>query len=585
MLVILKGLQGGVENSQEVLGGFFSQIWREEKGYIYLALKNPDSKAWHQRFFEWPLNRDFIIETVLRECAQYEVYFAPAIFKEDGSSSKENVAGSYCFWAEFDGPGHMERLNGLPKPNIIVQSSTPERRHVYWCLEEFVGPTLLEKVNKALAYLLEADISGWDCNQVLRPPGTLNHKRSRRTELITLQDTLYVPTPFTLLPDPAPVGASPVPTDLPPIEEVIRKYSFSDVVWRLFKFGAADRSDGLMSLGYHLAEMKVSISEMMSVLLHADKRWGKFADRSDQLQRLNEIIIKAKSKYPDVASITSSGLTLLGIESHKRLEIKLEWVWEGLLQKNGYLLLTGPSGVGKSQVSLDFATHVALGKDFLGRKITNPTKVGFFSLEMGIAEVNFFLSFQHQQNSIEDAAILEKNFKMLALGEPLYFNREEEKLRIEATIDEYQLQGLIVDSLGSATSTELSSEAEIKGIFDWLDHLRQEKNIFIWFIHHHRKAQSQNKTPNKISDVYGSQYITARATTVLTLWRDPGKNMIRVYPSKVRLSPTPKPFVIERRSNLTFELRSNLLVPEEFEEETPGTSTADITNHPPTFEF
>lgn len=515
-------------------------------------------------FFQWPAQEMSLIQAVVQYRVSYEVYFAPSIFTEK-SSKKESVKGSYVYWIEFDGTVPPD-LKGLPDPNIVIQSSDETHQHLYWCTDRLIAPAKLESTNRSLAYLLQADASGWDCNQVLRPPETLNHKKSRKVQLKAVLDNYVSDLAFSEVPSP-PKLEPLLPEELPPIEEVVRKHNFPVQVWKLFKNGVPQgyRSDGLMALGYHLAELNLGNAEILAMLINADQRWGKFAKRNDQLVRLMEIVTRARLKYPFkiVPDLDTQPLQSIGFKELLATEITLEWVWEGLLQKAGYFLLTGPTGVGKTQFSTNFAAKIALGQPFLDREIAAPLKLGLFSLEMGLAEIKFFLKQQSVGYSQDDLEMLEQNFRIFPMGEPLYLNQNKEKIRLERVIEEENLQGIIIDSLGSITDEELSSEVQVKNIMDWFDRLRQHYGVFVWLLHHHRKAQGQNKKPNKISDVYGSQYITARATTVMALWETSVANAIASIPLKVRLTKRPEPFFLFRDNQLNFTLKKNVSVMEQ----------------------
>ena len=180
MLLFLGKGKGELSSDQAILSEFYRTIWREEKGYVYLALRDPakgkdDPGYWQRRFFEWPTEEHLVIQTTINERASYDVYFAPSLFRE-ASSKKEALLGSFCFWLEFDGSMPVD-LGDVPNPNIIVQTSTETHQHLYWCVDQLMEQDRIETVNQSLAYTLGADVSGWDANQVLRPPQTLNHKK------------------------------------------------------------------------------------------------------------------------------------------------------------------------------------------------------------------------------------------------------------------------------------------------------------------------------------------------------------------------------------------------------------------------
>lgn len=571
----------------ETLKDFFTFFYENESGYVYLAFKDSeDPRNFQQEFFEWPKESDKLIAAVQENFAKYEVYFAPALFSK-AEGTKDAVKGSYVLWAEFDDCSIDVSDLSIPEPSLRIQSSDEKHQHWYWKLQSFCTDTeSIESINRGIAYFYGADPSGWDISQILRPPNTVNHKRSLQVKLIELTDKTADIVDFSELPDPPPLVEVPdVPEKIPSVEDVIAKYEIPIRVWRLFKRGLPEgkRSDGLMSLGYSLAEIGLRNDEILSVLYNADERWGKFKGRADQLKRLSEIVTISRQKYPEKGGVEQkeNKLESMGLLSVLRASIEVSWVWRGLLHDRGYMLLTGPSGVGKSQLSLDAAAHFALGKDFLGRQVSEPQKVGFFSLEMGLVELKHFLTLQAGYFDDEELELLEKNLRFFPLGEPIYLNRGEEKQRISNAIQEEELKGIFVDSLGSTTEESLSAEKDVKSLMDWNDAIRNRLGIFSWFIHHHRKATSDNKKPNKLSDVYGNQYITARATSVLCLWDTGAINSINVLPLKVRLSPEKAPFNIYRDAKLHFtEKKAGITIvqSEEKDDEKETTGNGDGSN-------
>lgn len=533
------------------LNEFLEYLYGAESGVIYLATKN--SSSFQQAFYEYPNERTQAVQFITDNINHADVYIAPALFSHK-QATKSAVKGANVLWCEFDGKVPTD-LKGLPEPSLKIKSSEEGHEHWYWKLDQFLDPATVENINRSIAYSLEADTTGWDCNQILRPPSTVNHKRNMKVVLLSKENTSYTPDLFKELPPPPSLIEAPVPTSIPAVENVVAKYQFSPKMWKLFKKGVPHgfRSTGLMALGYYCAELHMTVEECFAILLNADERWGKFKDRNDRLTRLLEIVTRAKLKYPDAPVEDKSRFEHLGYQELQDHEVHLEWAWEGFLQENGYMLLTGPQGIGKTQLALDLASRMVLGEPMLKRP-TAPKKIGFLSLEMGLADLKVFVGKQAQAYSAEERKKLDKGLRLFPVGEPIYLNNPNERRIVEDLIRDESFDGLVIDSLGSVTDGELSSEKEAKNLMNWFDSLRQKYNCFIVAIHHHRKASAENKKPNKLSDVFGSQYITARATSVLCLWPNSTAGTgLELIPLKIRLIQSPGNLIVERTPDLRFE--------------------------------
>jgi RecA-family ATPase len=195
---------------------------------------------------------------------------------------------------------------------------------------------------------------------------------------------------------------------------------------------------------------------------------------------------------------------------------------------------------------------MALGKPFLGWELGDPQKIAFVSMEMGDADLKYFVDQMAAGLSDEEREILSTNLLLIPLGYGVLLDSPADQAKVNRLIKAHEPNGIIFDSLGVTTLDELSSEATVKSIMDYIARLRDEHDLFVWFIHHNRKAQSQNKKPNKLADIYGSQYITAAATTVIGLW--PTNDELEITGLKVRLAKPFDKFTIRRTENLNFEI-------------------------------
>lgn len=159
------------------LGEFFDYFYGEREGWAYVPLKHSDL-SWTKGFFKWPSQRKGMINYVIKNAAgPSDIYFAPVLFSRT-SPDKKNVLGSQVLWVDFDGNAPVDwPADVAPEPTLIVQSSLTQNQHCYWLLDEVIDDIdLLEDRNRALALALKADTSGWDADQILRPPHTLNQK-------------------------------------------------------------------------------------------------------------------------------------------------------------------------------------------------------------------------------------------------------------------------------------------------------------------------------------------------------------------------------------------------------------------------
>jgi archaellum biogenesis ATPase FlaH len=545
---------------QAELSEFFQSIWGDYAGFAYLPVKEAASEKWETHFFQWPQQKKEIINHVLEYTPVAEVYFGPALYKEASDPVPENIKGSSVLWTEFDGNAPKGGVLGdkIPHPTMRVLSSNEGHEHFYWHLDYFeTDRGQLETLNRSIAYTLAADSSAWDSTQILRPVSTKNHKRNRVVRLVSSSATKFSKDFFSGLAVPKQLTKEEVVLEeVPDVISVIAKYKWDSEEFLFFRktdMATGTRSSALMRLAYVCAEMRMSDEEAYAVLRNADDRWGKFKGRRDQDKRLLDLVNRARHKYPINPETEVDGLPVFNWQELEDLEIHIDWLIEGILQRQGIMVIAGKQGVGKTQFTLQALLHMALGKPFLGWKIDQPRRVALLSMEMSAAEIKHFMKEVSFVLSPEEKATLAKNFFIIPVGHSVMFDDTADKKKIEQFMEQYHPEVVGVDSLSKTTMNSLE-ESAIKHVLDFADRLRMEYNCSLIFIHHNRKGQVGNKRPKELDDVYGSFWITATATTVIGMWQNQQTFEIEINYLKVRLAEAPKTQVVTRTARgLSFE--------------------------------
>jgi hypothetical protein len=131
-----------------------------------------------------------------------EVYQCAHLVKTRRRVKASAASLTACY---VDGDGAKPTAD-MPRPTAIVVSS-PGREQYWWRLSRPAEPEEGEDLNRKLAYAMSADLSGWDLTQLLRVPGTRNHKYpdAPLVELTHLTENSYDPVELAAALPPAHV--------------------------------------------------------------------------------------------------------------------------------------------------------------------------------------------------------------------------------------------------------------------------------------------------------------------------------------------------------------------------------------------
>lgn len=515
---------------------FLEFLYSESEGYVYVATKDTlaTNQEWLQSFFLWPEAKLDIYNYITRQQEERDVYVAPALFKGK-NSLKKSVQGTNVAWVEFDGQQQID-FQDLPYPDCIVQTSVDTHLHCYWRIDYLDNTDTIDNLNRRLTHYLEADASGFDANQVLRPPLSKNWKHAGLpVTLKHLEDTdvHHSFASFEVAPEPAiqvirlrqdmllPVGT--LLKELP-LHALLKKKIMSEMVVH------PHRSSFLMKVAHELAEEGCNHIQIVSLLDFVDDRIKKFEGRRDKLTRLSELASVALLHVS-----VEEGLQLyspLDILNHKET---LEWIIPNWLHKSGFVILTGAPSVGKTTLALQLMKHLANAETIFSKEILRETKILFLSLEMTQYELKYFLvsmnkEFQNDPKWIEKVRILDED-------RPL--------LDYETIIAEYGPDVVFIDSLTELATEELK-ETEARAITRWIRKLRKRYKCAFVVIHHNRKESGLKFKETKLAGVYGSFIFGKDAETILNLDRDEVSGDIALYSLKARFD---RKFTIDLTQN------------------------------------
>lgn len=501
---------------------FLIKIHQNLKPGLWICLSTKKNNRWKDHFFKTPLSEDQLEDFFQQyDTHRYDLYFCPHAFKE-ARRKKELAVPTKYLWSDLDNanPSMIK-----PKPQIAWNSS-PNRFACLWILDHTPPLEETEKINKQLAYSVGADHGGWDITQVLRIPGTRNHKYPEAPygKLLWYREIPYKSIEITQQTD---IDAS----------DILRKYNLSPfTIKRTFseaKEGA--RSEVLWKLENELIERGLNKEEVFIVI--KDSPWNKFKKREIQLRReidkawdthLHDEDEPVNDKRKKKIEEEEHHLTLLNLDDVEPEVI--EWLWYPYIPVGKLTMIEGDPGLGKSWLTMALASYISRGKA-LPYQI-NPEKgpVLILSAEDGIAD------------TIKPRLItLKANTKnIIAIPEPVSFTENGAKAVGEA-IKLIKPTLVIIDPLVAYLGgrIDLHKANETREIMARLTRLAEEHHVAIVLVRHLTKG-------NKDKAIYrglGSIDLTAAVRSVLAIGRnpkDPNEGRVICH-IKSNLAPLGKP--------------------------------------------
>lgn len=483
---------------------FLMKIHRNLSPGLFICLSTKKRNRWKDHFFKTPLDEE-ILEDFFQQydTHRYDLYFCPHAFREPKRKKDVAVPTKYL-WSDLDN-ANPKMIK--PRPQIAWMSS-PNRFACLWVLKDIPTIETTEKYNKQLAYSVGADHGGWDITQVLRIPGTRNHKYPEAPygQLLWFRDLPYESIEINQQ------------TDIDSTD-ILRKYNISPfTIKRTFSEAKEGmRSEVLWKLENELIERGLSKEEVFIVI--KDSPWNKFKKRESQLKREIEKAWethldmdkeqpsnKRKSNRVPEEEDTQRSLTLVNLDDVEPEVI--EWLWYPYIPVGKLTMMEGDPGLGKSWLTMALASYISRGKA-LPYQI-NPEKgnVLIMSAEDGIAD------------TIKPRLLtLKANTKnIVAIPEPVSFTENGCKA-VDEAIKQIKPLLVIMDPLVAylGGKVDLHKANETREVMARLTRLAEENHVAILLVRHLTKGGKDKAIYRGI----GSIDLTAAVRSVLAIGRNP----------------------------------------------------------------
>jgi hypothetical protein len=283
---------------------FLRAIWGDTNGYAVVTLGIHPHLAETGRyvhdglrdhFFRWPEEEEELLQYIAtysesgREAV--DVYVAPLLFSKR-SRRKEFCLPGRVAWIDADG----EWFDGDYAPNIVVASGTPGHFHGYLLLAETTPVATIEALNRGLAVHHAGDMSGWDANQLLRLPGTWNHKQTPPALVASVYAFLepfptYYLAPLAKAAPERRQGGWSESRSAVDATTLLDTYRADARTRQLFAYGrTGDRSNDLFALACGCRELDMTREDTFTVLQQSAV--NKFAQdgRADEAPRLEGVV-------------------------------------------------------------------------------------------------------------------------------------------------------------------------------------------------------------------------------------------------------------------------------------------------------
>ena len=326
-------------------------LFREQEGWLAVCGGNRDAAGKldlaRTEYLRWPNQRHQISAVVEAINADEQEGWFCAHLLDKRERKKANALPLVALYADLDGAALP---NGPLTPSVVVETS-PGKFHAFWRLNEPIVPSDGQIVNKRIGKHIGADDSGADLTQLVRLPGTRNHKYPALPEvrLLTIDGPSY--------------GLATIRAALPESEAEERRKPAQPVVGDI-RDGA--RNQTLTSMAGTMRRRGFTETAILAALHVENKtRCVPPLDDSEVAQIAGSIGRYEPGDVPKQPATIAMPETYNASALMLRTFAEPRWAVPGFVPE-GLSALAGKPKMGKSWMALDIALGVALGRPVLG---------------------------------------------------------------------------------------------------------------------------------------------------------------------------------------------------------------------------
>lgn len=529
---------------------FLRAVFGQEQGYLFVStLDRHDTDrehGWRDRSFVYPLQMTEILNTIrVSDAAGLDVYIAAQLYKAPQGRKKAQVKTCPSVWSDLD---TASPYGVNPEPSVILETS-PGRWHGFWRTPKPLGGPEAEEWSRRIAYAHHregADLGGWDLTQVLRVPGTHNHKYPDQpiVRLAKCDPTPIAWSAFETLPA-APsrhVVDSPA-TD--PTEPPVPLEGDELAAWQ--QDSASDRSGWAMRMTRILKEhgladrlVEVALANHPIYLAKAREKWGNkesliYDDIRRCLQKYREsptLWIEIPGGHITITAPTEQEAPSPFLRPISELlcqpERPVDWLVTDLFSVGSSGWVGAEPKVGKSWLTLELIYCLTTASTYLERfSILQPRRVVYIQEED--SEQRVLRRFNQLLRGVPGREPPPDEYLRFAIRAGFKIDSPTWIARLRAELTAWPAEVCVFDVFQRLHLKSENDQAQMAAVLAELDTLNREFGCAFIVVHHNRKPQTGNEArPNQM--LRGSGVLAGWAECSLYLRAGQGPGRIVVIP-------------------------------------------------------